>query len=378
VAVFVLGIGLSLALAGAASAGTVSKKDPAGDVKASGLTQKERAALDIRSITITGEAGLGVVVTVTFRGNLQAAIGRGHLRTALVGLLLEPKSSTQKAVALATRAAGRVGETLSSTASTQVGAVRRGNRLTFFVFGPGLENVGSISVRDFARVLPASLRPRPLRGGDSGAELVAALRRSPADGATQVAVLVGFGAPLSCDELEALADEIERLIDIEDGDYEDISPEEQTRMDAAYEALKKARTAVATRIREECPPIDELVGTAEWTLFGGSANEAVLSGEFNYSVTSPAAASSHLDAVRVVVPSRQITNFLCPLQLPLATVSTTDSTRDTLTCSGGTLPLGEQFQLNVRMSPGPTAGMGGRLFGREDGVFQGPFEITGP
>ncbi len=61
-----------------------------------------------------------------------------------------------------------------------------------------------------------------------------------------------------------------------------------------------------------------------------------------------------------------------------ATGLTATSTNDTLTCSGGTIMPGQQLQLNVRMTPGPTTGMGGQLFGRQDGVFKGPLQITGP
>jgi hypothetical protein len=61
----------------------------------------------------------------------------------------------------------------------------------------------------------------------------------------------------------------------------------------------------------------------------------------------PAGGKIDIDAVKVVIPPdgrdpRQITNQLCPSQLPSASVSTT-YTNDTLTCSGGTLAIGEQF-----------------------------------
>jgi hypothetical protein len=90
-----------------------------------------------------------------------------------------------------------------------------------------------------------------------------------------------------------------------------------------------------------------------------------------------------LDAVEVVVPSagstaRQIVNSLCPTQLPTATVSTTVTPSDTLTCSGGSLAIGQQFTLNVQTSPAPASAMGGQLFGRQDGTFKGPFAIAGP
>lgn len=85
-----------------------------------------------------------------------------------------------------------------------------------------------------------------------------------------------------------------------------------------------------------------------------------------------------LDAIKVVMPDRAVTNSLCPSQLPHATVSTTVVTNDTLTCDGGTLPLDQNFKVNIRTSPPPASGMGGKLFGRQDGVLRGPFAVTGP
>src|SRR5688572_4620061 len=80
---------LALALVPAfAFAGDTSSADPAGDVVATGLTANERRALDIVSVQVTGEEGLGVFVTVTFRGNIQRAIGRGALEEALVAFIL--------------------------------------------------------------------------------------------------------------------------------------------------------------------------------------------------------------------------------------------------------------------------------------------------
>jgi hypothetical protein len=42
------------------------------------------------------------------------------------------------------------------------------------------------------------------------------------------------------------------------------------------------------------------------------------------------------------------------------------------------LPLRQSFTLNVRTNPGPSAGMGGQIFGRQDGQLKGPFPISGP
>src|SRR5919198_4013011 len=79
------------ALALSAAGGDVRGSDRAGDVRAAGLSAKERAALDIRSVRVTGEEGLGAFVVVKLGGNLEQAIGRGHLKNAVVGIVLHPK-----------------------------------------------------------------------------------------------------------------------------------------------------------------------------------------------------------------------------------------------------------------------------------------------
>lgn len=99
--------------------------------------------------------------------------------------------------------------------------------------------------------------------------------------------------------------------------------------------------------------------------------------------TSPAQTTSPITAIKVGLPpdgstNRQVTNFLCPSQLPNGAIDTTTSTYDTLVCSGGSLALEERLSVHIRMDPPPTSGMDGQLFGQQDGSFKGPFGITGP
>jgi len=96
-----------------------------------------------------------------------------------------------------------------------------------------------------------------------------------------------------------------------------------------------------------------------------------------------AEATGGVSEVKVVVPAgssgpRQIVNKLCPTALPIATVSATSTPNDTLSCSGGSVGLGQAFTLNVETYPAPTAGMGGQLYGTVNGSPAGPFTITGP
>jgi hypothetical protein len=84
--------------------------------------------------------------------------------------------------------------------------------------------------------------------------------------------------------------------------------------------------------------------------------------------------ASPVTEIVVEVPGgRTITNQLCPSQLPTSQV-----TGNRLSCTGGSLPLGQQFTLNVRTNPNPSAGMGGQISARQDGQLKGPFPISGP
>ena len=119
-----------------------------------------------------------------------------------------------------------------------------------------------------------------------------------------------------------------------------------------------------------------------WQFFG--PGEVFADGAYFHRQVQPAqsGSTSPITAIRMVVPpagstNRQVTNFLCPSQLPNGGIETTNAANDTLVCSGS-LALDERFRVNVRMTPAPTSGMGGQLFGQQDGTFKGPFAITGP
>lgn len=143
--------------ASALADGQVTGRDRAGDVKAKGLSAKERRALDIVSVTARGDRSAGLMVTVKFRGNFQKAMGRGHLKRGLAALVMRPAAKGKRPTGILTTGAGKVGTTLRRTASDDVGVVREGRSLTFFVTGRALEGIKTIEVKAFAR------RPRRAR-----------------------------------------------------------------------------------------------------------------------------------------------------------------------------------------------------------------------
>src|SRR5262249_11682004 len=80
-----------------------------------------------------------------------------------------------------------------------------------------------------------------------------------------------------------------------------------------------------------------------------AANKAKLGGSFRWQQTGftslhgtgsfslASGTLSDVDAVRVVVPGRQIQSATCPQQLPIQSIETTTTTRDTVSCGGGLL-----------------------------------------
>jgi hypothetical protein len=134
------------------------------------------------------------------------------------------------------------------------------------------------------------------------------------------------------------------------------------------------------------PPTPYRVGfTGSWAMDG--AGEVKLTGMLTGVWVGPLAHGSDstnpVDAIKVVLPPagstpRQVTNYICPTQLPTATITTTRSANDTLACGGGSLPLGQQFSLNVQTSPAPSSAMGGQLLVRQDGAYLAPFSFGGP
>ena len=162
-------VGSSSAAAGGArteptivlAAGTAAKGRTSG-----GLTPTERKAIDIVSVTAAGAAEAGLTVTVTFAGNVERTLGRGNLKNAVVGLILRPAGTGLANAYLATLGAGGLGRTLRQTSSPDVGVVRDGRRLTFFISGPGAENVAAVTVKAFARFRPPGKRQAQSRSVD--------------------------------------------------------------------------------------------------------------------------------------------------------------------------------------------------------------------
>jgi hypothetical protein len=350
---------LSLVLLGAqiAGAGDVTQKDRTGDVSAKGLTKAERDAIDIVSMRVIGQEGLGVFVTATFKGNFAQLFGRGHLKNAVAVLVLHPKPGKGDPAGVVTEGAGKGERDLRVSRSEVVATVRQGRELTFLLAGGGFLNLATVEVKVVTETTSSTARTitqnaPPTLDAKRWKKLLKAAGRD-------AAAATALAADLSCDDLKSLRAAIDRKIEVVK--RIGLSP---TRL-ANFMSF---RDAVDALIAQRCGQ-SGLGANFTWRTF--STREVAGSGSF----TGPA---GNVTAVRVTVPDagstdRRITNFLCPSQLPQPLVS-----GDTITCSGGTLAVGQSFTLNLQTSPDPTTGMGGQLFGELNGSFSGPFPIGGP
>jgi hypothetical protein len=71
-----------------------------------------------------------------------------------------------------------------------------------------------------------------------------------------------------------------------------------------------------------------------------------------------------------------VTNWLEPLGFTCQK-ATRVTANDTLSCTGPLLE-GASAVGNLRMSPGPSPGMGAKLYVVMDDIEQGPFDLPGP
>ena len=332
----------------------------AGQVKLPPLTRSEKAAMTIASLDVKGADNLGVFVTATFEGNFAKTIGTGHLTHAAAALVLVPKPGKALSAGLVTTGAGPVGKLYRETKSTDVGAARNGNKLVFFILGPGYANVQSVEVETIrsATGLPVSTSAVSFGAPNFGPRLWDKfISLHPIDHHVQTADPSG----LSCPELKDMLASIDQDLD-DPGFHINTEPDVKA-------ALGKFRSTVQG-LYDKCPPPapppPAVLGTLALHFF--SSNEVTGTGQF----TGPA---TTFNSIRVVLPTPfVITNYICPGQLPNAAVS-----GGTIACGGGTLTTGQTFTLNLQTSPVPTPNMGGQLFGiGTEGAVSGPFTITGP
>lgn len=131
------------------------------------------------------------------------------------------------------------------------------------------------------------------------------------------------------------------------------------------------------RIQLELLVQPQTLPTAEYTGIFLPFDATEVSFQISRQASSGRALAAQANGFDIQLPgARQVTAFLSPAGF-VCTIATRVTTNDTLSCAGIVAP-GATYTGNIRMSPGPTAGMGGTLYVFAGGVQLGPFAITGP
>jgi hypothetical protein len=233
---------LLVGLTGAASSETARAAHARGTV----LTPAERKALHIVSVKAVGEDPTGLVVTVTFAGDIRHALGRGHLKQAAVAMILLPKQAPSISAGLMTQGAGVVGRTLRRTRSGEVGVLRDRRRLIFFIHGPGAGQVGQIVVKSFAKLAVATgaRTPQSAVGGEPITLPRAEWDKAERHIADAEATLKHFEAAhlgtAGCKDLKSMRFQLRSIIGYATGAAEAFRMDEQ-KLAAAIDALKRKR-----------------------------------------------------------------------------------------------------------------------------------------
>ncbi len=151
--------------------------DPRRDVRANGVSDPERQAVDIARVNATG-GRFGVIVDVVFGGDADALLGKGRLRDATVALVLHRRAG---ALTVSTR-----GPDAAERSARHV--IRRRETFQFFALGvSGIQRI-EIRVTIGGRIVDRATVRRP---SSSNARACAALARRIDDLRDELAASVG-------------------------------------------------------------------------------------------------------------------------------------------------------------------------------------------
>jgi glucosylceramidase len=161
----------ALAVPAQASASKLSRRP------VSALTAAERSAVSVASLSAVGDEPLGLIVTVTFNGNVERYLGQGNLSAGLLALTLSPASGGGGPIGLVDAGGGfasasfplvkRHGKRVTVRAGAvqvfgnerllrmltpgQVNVFRAGRRVIFYLGGLGLSQPVNVKLKAFSR-----------------------------------------------------------------------------------------------------------------------------------------------------------------------------------------------------------------------------------
>jgi O-glycosyl hydrolase len=164
-----IAIAATATITGAASAGTVTQPERL-TFKAPGLTAAEHRAITLKAISATADPGFGLIVTATFRGNVERYLGQGDLAQGRVSLVLTPRRPATPSRELTDEGGGfavtRVPITHGRTRTVDVfspervlhrrtppgaGVVRSGTQITFHLGPSALGQLAALELEVFVR-----------------------------------------------------------------------------------------------------------------------------------------------------------------------------------------------------------------------------------
>jgi hypothetical protein len=137
--------------------------------KAGGLSAAEKKAMRIVSIQASTSVKAGILVDVTFGGNMEQSLGRGGLKKGLVAVILHPKAAGSPTGYIAAQGAGALGQTLTRSVADKAGVIRNGKHFLFFVEAGGFGDVANVEVKALPKV-PSGSRSRVLASASIAAE----------------------------------------------------------------------------------------------------------------------------------------------------------------------------------------------------------------
>jgi hypothetical protein len=363
---------LALVALPAAAGADGTARDRTGDVRAPGLSSKERAALDIVRTDARAKSPDGLRVSVRLRGDYERAAGRAELRDSYVAIVLRPRAGDATVVATdGTETLGGAGP------GARFASVTKGRKVAFSVGDYPHETLGLSRIE----VVTDSSVPTPPAASklsEDSLPLIAAARdgeEPPADD-EDMDWKPCRAMKRNLRNNERAEARLEERRDRARGEGRRLAARRlQRALDELQEETDELRRVVELQCGDpRTTPDPELIVEAltEWVFFGTAPELKVT---VKVRRPAPAAAGSDtIDAVRLAVPGgRQITESLCSDPLP-----TRDVAGGLLTCSGGTLPLEQSYEAFLRTDPTPEHGMGIDVAVRQDGQFTESVRAVGP